>query len=35
MKKKVIPATIIIDGVERPVIHAVTKKQMMRVIDEV
>jgi len=32
--KKTIPATIIIDGKEYPVIHAVTKKQMVRVINE-
>lgn len=34
MKKKTIPATIIIDGKEVAVIHSVTKKQMRRVIYE-
>ena len=34
MKKKIIPATIIINEKEYPVINAITKKQMMRVIDE-
>ncbi len=31
---KIIPATLIINGTELPVIHGITKKQMMRVIYE-
>jgi len=34
MKKKVIPATIVINGKEVPVYHAITKKQMRRVVIE-
>lgn len=32
--KKIIPATLIIDGIEYPVINSITKKQVMRVIYE-
>ena len=32
MTKKIIPATIIVNGKELPVYHAITKKQMKRII---
>ena len=34
MKKKIIPATIIVHGKEYPIIHAIIRKQMERVLYE-